>query len=449
MDVRPLLLACLLGLQAAPPKAAPPADVEATKKVIRDSFRADYASRAPDVLKRLAERLRDEALRVKDPSEMFAFLEEARDVAVKAGELELTLGVIDTMGKRYDLDVARMKSKALDELKAKVKGPEATKALAQAYADALEEAAEAKDFDTALGLVPKVETAARAVKDEALLARMRDRAKELRDLQTEQREIAAARKKLAESPDDPVTNVTVGLYRCFVEEDWIGGVALLAKGGDAAAAKLARLELAEPAEPAAQETLADGWWEAARQQKARTQDGFRERAFHWYEAAGKKLTGLAKLQLEKKIERLNEENAGRTRPHKVLGYRLKSHPRGASRLGGHWYQTFPETPSTREEARKRCQEMGGYLACVETEEEQAFVEKLAGQNKVWIGGSSAEDGKWSWMNGQPMTYKRWASGQPNNGANCFAEYWPGQGWHDIGANEQDRYAAGFICEWEF
>lgn len=53
------------------------------------------------------------------------------------------------------------------------------------------------------------------------------------------------------------------------------------------------------------------------------------------------------------------------------------------------------------------------------------------------------------MNGQPMTYKRWAPSQPNNGAHCFAEFWPGQGWHDIPGNQQSQYPAGFICEWEF
>ncbi len=449
MRLLPLLF--LLAPQNPPPKLPAPAaaDLEATKKVIREGFKVDYASRSPDVQKRLSERLRDEGLKAKDPSETFAFLEEAREVAVRGGEVELAVGAVDALAKRYEIDAARMKTKALDDLKAKVKSPEAAKALAGAYAEALEDAAAAKDFDQALGLVPKVESAARTAKDEVLLSRMRERAKELREQQAEHREVAAARKKLAETPDDPAAHATLGLYRCFVEGDWKGGSDSLAKAGDAALSKLGRLEQAAPGEPEAQEALADAWWEAARQQKGRYPDGFRERAFHWYEAARKKLAGVPKLRLEKKLEKLQEETAGRTKHHAILGYRLKARPRGALPLAGRWYQVYAETPGTREEAQKRCREMGGYLVCIEGEEEQALVEKLAGQNKVWIGGLSGEDGKWSWMNGQPMAYTRWAGSQPNNGAHCFGQFWPGQGWHDIPSNEQDRYAAGFICEWEF
>lgn len=449
MTVRLLLLLGLLVQQAAP-KAKPPAaaELEPAKKVLRDAFKGEYANRQPDAQKRFAEKLRDEGLRVKDPTETFAWLEEARDAAVRSGDVDLSVEVIGAIAKRYDVDAAKMTGDALEELRKKVKTPEAIKALAKAYAEAFDDAAAAGNADGALTLLPKVEAAAKAAKDEPTLARLKEREKDLRELQTEQREVASARKKLGEAPDDPGANATLGIYRCLTEGDWTGGAACLAKAGDAALSKVGKLEQGAPAEPPAQEALGDAWWEAARSQKARHQDGFRDRAFHWYETALKKQTGLAKLALERKTERLAEELAGKTRQHKVLGYRLKARPRGATKLGSHWYQSFPEPVPTREEAQKRCREMGGYLVCVETEEEQTLVEKLAEKNKVWIGGLIGDD-KWAWMNGQPLTFQKWAAGQPNNGKNCLAQFWPGQGWHDIPAGEQAPYPAGFICEWEF
>jgi hypothetical protein len=197
------------------------------------------------------------------------------------------------------------------------------------------------------------------------------------------------------------------------------------------------------------ETLGDAWRDAARGQSGGVEDAVRNRALHWYHEALMKLSGLSKLKVEQKIEKLEAETPGRPKLHPVLGYRLKRRPLEAVRFGRHWYQALPEQLSNPEEVRKRCQEMGGYLVCIETEDEQAFVEKIAGQRKYWIGGRSGDDGKWSWMNGSPITFAKWCPGQPNGGARCAQQFWPGErpGWHDIGSNE--TYPAGFICEWEF
>lgn len=132
------------------------------------------------------------------------------------------------------------------------------------------------------------------------------------------------------------------------------------------------------------------------------------------------------------------------------GFR-KGHPADAPAFGGHWYKVFEEKVPWRE-ARQRCAASGGYLACVETADEQEFIARLAGGRYLFLGGTdeAAED-KWVWVNGAPFVYSCWMSGQPNNydgNENYLATYEGGE-WIDV-ADEGGGYwmPVGYICEWE-
>ncbi len=451
--MKKLVLAMVLvaGAQDPPPsKVAPPSDAKLypITKQVRKIYKDRYASRSADVLANLMRTLQSEGSKAEDTSQAYAFLVEARDIAEKLGDIEAAMQIIDVIAGRFAVDAPKMKAEALSNLGRRVRTPQAAVLLARAYSDVIEEAAAAKDFDTAQDLAKKAEYAARAARDVGLAAQLRDRGKELRARATEYRKVVIALEKLEKEPDDKQANLTVGLYRCFIEDNWKAGLPCLTKGADRDVAELATLEQVAPADPQDQEVLADGWRDAAKNQKGALADGFYDRAFHWYEAARAQLAGLNKIRIEKKIDKLDAETPGRSRIHPVLGYRLKRHPPGSVSFNRHWYQLLPEKLTDPEEARKRCREMGGYLACVETDEEHAFVKKLAEGNRVWLGGRSGKDAKWSWMNGEPLTLSLWAAGQPNNGANCAQQLWPGAGWHDIGPTEHD-YPAAIICEWEF
>ncbi|HEX2750541.1 MAG TPA: lectin-like protein, partial [Verrucomicrobiales bacterium] len=82
---------------------------------------------------------------------------------------------------------------------------------------------------------------------------------------------------------------------------------------------------------------------------------------------------------------------------------------------GHWYARINE-PMTWTEAQQVCQALGGYLACVTTEEENAFVfSAFASDRLCWLGGTDAEkEGSWRWVSGEPFTLTAWAESEPNN-----------------------------------
>lgn len=95
-------------------------------------------------------------------------------------------------------------------------------------------------------------------------------------------------------------------------------------------------------------------------------------------------------------------------------------PAGADHSGvvtfnGHAYQRYDEG-MTWTEAKAYCESLGGYLACITSAEEQAFVEKLIAdgtRNHYWIGAYRDGNG-FSWVSGEPFSYTHWDIGDPNN-----------------------------------
>lgn len=126
-------------------------------------------------------------------------------------------------------------------------------------------------------------------------------------------------------------------------------------------------------------------------------------------------------------------------------------PAGAAAFGGHWYSAFDKRVSWHE-AKKLCESMGGYLCCIETRQEQAFIAKLAGGRYLFLGATDEkEEGAWRWVNGKPFAYACWMDGQPNNwgdNENYLATYDGGE-WVDVAVEGEDFWMpTGFICEWE-
>jgi serine/threonine protein kinase len=143
------------------------------------------------------------------------------------------------------------------------------------------------------------------------------------------------------------------------------------------------------------------------------------------------------------------------RIHPVLGYELKKHPPEAVPFNGRWFAYYPEKVYFWNDAKRRCQELGGYLACIRSREEQKFIVQLINKQNAWVGGFNDDQNKWFWVTGEPIADFYWIPTQPDNGPNVFLLLLPtfpravGETcWADIGRNEQP-FGAGFICMWDF
>lgn len=138
----------------------------------------------------------------------------------------------------------------------------------------------------------------------------------------------------------------------------------------------------------------------------------------------------------------------------------------------HKYEIVDEG-MTWEEARIACEQKGGHLVTITSEEEQQYIQKriLSGKkNGYWLGGyaESSED-KYEWVTGEKMTYTNWGESQPDYALqnekhedkmmmyaiHHIANNDIGQ-WNDLinegskGYYGQSFFAdsLGYICEWD-
>jgi TolB-like protein len=138
----------------------------------------------------------------------------------------------------------------------------------------------------------------------------------------------------------------------------------------------------------------------------------------------------------------------------------------------HSYQIVNLTMSWTD-AKRYCEERGGYLASITDPGEQAFIENLlareGSKSVYWLGGYCGNDRRFQWLTGERFAYSNWMPGQPDNSDNredkieitrIAAPYTvnsrPGH-WNDAPANDNsmkgDRYDyytsdLGFICEFD-
>ena len=135
--------------------------------------------------------------------------------------------------------------------------------------------------------------------------------------------------------------------------------------------------------------------------------------------------------------------------------------RGAVKFGGKDYKFFPDV-MTWSAAKKKCEEYGGRLAVVTSEEHNKFLTKLvtaAGKQEAWLGATDGKkEGTWVWLDnsvmwveGKSRTYTNWDRTQPNNkppGEHCLMLWAKQNGvWVDQPETALAPHKPGFFCEW--
>lgn len=121
--------------------------------------------------------------------------------------------------------------------------------------------------------------------------------------------------------------------------------------------------------------------------------------------------------------------------------------------------------SNWQKAKTRCEQMGGHLVTINSQDEQNFIENLISyqctRNNIWLGCYRNNTNTWRWVTGETFSYTHWAAGRPDNYKNiqdkgmimnkfhsgCFGT------WDDVEADggQPPRYGEenfSFICEWE-
>ena len=131
----------------------------------------------------------------------------------------------------------------------------------------------------------------------------------------------------------------------------------------------------------------------------------------------------------------------------------------ASGGNGHWYAGMQlpgsVTPTNWwDEARNRCEAIGGHLATPTSSAENAFIianavpqlTPVPGFGRGPMLGGRKEDGAWRWITGEPWVYTGWCGPEPT-GDGTNLQYWAFNAlcWNDFPGTV--AYTNTYIIEW--
>jgi hypothetical protein len=284
----------------------PAKDAIATaEKKLKEVFKADFAKTKAADRSELAGKLLDFAAQSKDdPAEKYVLLQEARDLAAKAGDHALYLRAADELSTAFRVSAADARAGSVETLAANLPLAGAREG-AQTLIDAVDSALGSGDFDAAQKLLKGAEIAARKASVPALASAVSARTKSVASLRKEYEKLSEAQKTLETKPTDGPANLLVGRFLCFVKNDWDAGVPRLVLGSDAALRDSAEKD-AKAGSGAANDKVdaGDAWYKIGSDLDPLQKGNLQNRALRWYREALPDLTGLAKVKVDKRVEEL-------------------------------------------------------------------------------------------------------------------------------------------------
>jgi serine/threonine protein kinase len=254
--------------------ALPPASEQATMRaVLRDQYKNEFAkAKAPADKGALGRFLYVASFKSqKDNTTRYLMLNEARDLAVEAGEAFLFDRVIASLEEQFQVDGDAMRMELLPKLALKTRLPLASRDVAEVGMLLGEKLAAHDQHDQAKKVFDASLAAARKSKDEPFVKQATERSRRLTSSKQAFDVAAKAQKALETDPTNAEANLALGRYRCFERFDWAAGLPMLARCSDTKLAELAKDSLAAQDDATLALAAADAWWDRAQassQQKA-------------------------------------------------------------------------------------------------------------------------------------------------------------------------------------
>lgn len=139
-------------------------------------------------------------------------------------------------------------------------------------------------------------------------------------------------------------------------------------------------------------------------------------------------------------------------------------PADAAEFNGHYYKVYSiDTSATGAEAwaeaKAHCEELGGYLAVISSQEENDFLLDYllsVGETNAYFGFTDeAETGVWKWVDApETSEYVNWATNEPNSRSEHYAMFYYGGSYFVNGEWNNGSFGNGtldddknYICEW--
>ncbi|MCY3021534.1 MAG: hypothetical protein NTW87_21175 [Planctomycetota bacterium] len=281
----------------------PAAALSDSEKQIKEVFKEEFQKKAPADRIELAKRLLKLAQDSRNDGLMYyAALREAKDLAVSGGDVETAFAAIAALEEAYTVDAPDLRVNALSNVGRAAATPEAAEKAFEAGLGVLDQLADGLHFEAATKLISPLEDLARRANSAELAARVQARSKELRAQQTDWAKVKPHFDKLKTAPDDPDANLAVAKHYVTAKSDWEHALPLFAKCSAPVLKEAAAKDALKPEEAAARADLGDLWWSVSEKESGPFKTALQSRAVGCYNQALEGLTGVRKMQVEKRLQ---------------------------------------------------------------------------------------------------------------------------------------------------
>ncbi len=316
-----LALTPLFLLQSSPAaqgsaKAPVPQEAAQAKaqKLVLDIFGRDYEKATTNESKsRLASTLLQQGKEVKDDAAVrFICFREARDLAAKAGDVNLAMLAIDEINRLYEVDALLLKADVLGLAVASATEKETGLALVDVIRPLLAEAIDLDHYKVAYQLGDTIINAAKKARSPSLVLELQKRVDEIKMTEKAFAKLQGFLDRVAKDANDGEANRELGKYFGYQKKRWTKALAYFANCDDKTLKERARQDLADPKNAKDQSALADEWWELAATENGQAKLALQMRAMHWYEKALPTLAGLNRTKAQKRIDIVQDQLSGNT-----------------------------------------------------------------------------------------------------------------------------------------
>ena len=325
VGLAPLLFVCATHVAGQPPAKTPVPDQSAQAKALKlvlDIFGPHIAKAdASGAKSRIASEIFQQGKEVKDDSTLrYVCWAEARKLAAKGADVNLTLVIIDETSRQFDVDAMLLKAEALAQIVAGAIDKEAGQQLVDAIRPLWNEAVDLDHYKAAHILGDAAVSAAKKAQSISTVLALQKRIAEIQAIELNFNKLHVYQERLKKKAADGEANLELGKYFGYQKRRWERALKHFAECSDAGLKQLARLDLTEPREAKDQLALADGWW-----LRARTEPDFsaklatQVRAMHWYDKAVAGLAGLNRTKAIKRMEVVQDQLTGTAVAQPVVG----------------------------------------------------------------------------------------------------------------------------------
>jgi hypothetical protein len=244
-----------------------------------------------------------------DISGKYALFITARDLAIESQDLNLAWRCVDIAARDFKIDAAQEKTNAAIEMLKHPVAENDRRLVALQLTGLADSMVSARRFELMTNLDQLALRVAGGSGERFLVEQIRNISAQYFAAQDASTAATRAEAILKSDPTNGPANATLGKYRCFVVDDWTRGLRMLAAGNDAKLRDAARAELAQTMTAAARLALADQWRDIATNESEPSRRHVLIHAGELYSQARDGLTGLSKLEAQKRLTEIAEDES--------------------------------------------------------------------------------------------------------------------------------------------